>query len=125
MRLPIQYALTWPEHVPGPADQLSVLELTRLDFEPPDLESFPLLRVAREAAVAGETFPTVLSVADAVAIEAFLRREIPFGGIAAVIEDTLAAHVPAGSISLDAIAATESWTEAFARKVIRERWSVL
>jgi 1-deoxy-D-xylulose-5-phosphate reductoisomerase len=125
MRLPIQYALTWPEHLAGPADQISILELTRLDFEPPDLDSFPLLRVAREAAAAGGTYPTVLSVADAIAVESFLRREIPFGAIAVVIEDSLAAHVPAESISLDAIVDAESWTEAFARQVIRERWSAL
>ncbi len=112
MRIPIQYALTYPERLQGPAKHLRATDLVQLDFEPPDLEAFPLLNLARQAGSAGSTFPTVLSTADSLAVERFLDGRIPFNGIAHVVRGVLDAHKPApGPVTLDAIADAESWAE--------------
>jgi 1-deoxy-D-xylulose-5-phosphate reductoisomerase len=91
MRMPISYALHYPERadVEGPALELAAVgELT---FEEPDLETFPCLRLAREAGEAGGTAPCILNAADEVAVDAFLGGRIPFTGIAEVVERTLEA----------------------------------
>lgn len=112
MRVPIQYALTYPERIAGPARQLRATELLRLDFEPPDLDAFPLLALARQAGIAGGTCPTVLSTADSIAVDAFLSGQIPFTAIAAVIGAVLDAHEPTGSpLTLEAIAEADRWAE--------------
>ncbi|MCO5176407.1 MAG: 1-deoxy-D-xylulose-5-phosphate reductoisomerase [Thermomicrobiales bacterium] len=104
MRLPIQYALTWPERASAPTEMLDVMQLSQLDFEPPDLTVFPLLRLAYEAGRAGSTFPTVLSAADSVAVDAFLEGSIGFMDIAAVVQHALDAHQPAiGALTLEAV----------------------
>jgi 1-deoxy-D-xylulose-5-phosphate reductoisomerase len=127
MRIPIQYALTYPERLPSPATHLRATELTRLDFEAPDLKGFPLLQLARKAGIAGSTFPTVLSAADAIAVDAFLAGRIPFTGIEVVVSDVLDAHEPtAGPLSLESIAVAGFWAEATAREIIaRVRTSTL
>ncbi len=79
MRLPIQYALAYPERWPGaflPTTNFS--EIGSLTFEAVDLEKFPCLRIAREAAEKGGTYPAVLSAADEVAVELFLTKKIGF-----------------------------------------------
>jgi 1-deoxy-D-xylulose-5-phosphate reductoisomerase len=91
MRVPISYALHWPERVDVPVPRLDLREVGKLDFEPPDLERFPCLRLAREAGAAGGTAPCVLNAADEVAVAAFLDGRIPFTAIAEVVADTLAA----------------------------------
>jgi 1-deoxy-D-xylulose-5-phosphate reductoisomerase len=111
MRLPIQLALTYPERVPGPAARLSLLDVARLDFEPPDQEAFPLLRLARQAGERGGAYPTVLSTADELAVAAFLDGSIAFPDIAALVQDALDAFVPAAEpLTLEAIAAADAWT---------------
>jgi 1-deoxy-D-xylulose-5-phosphate reductoisomerase len=98
MRVPISYALHHPERVDVPAMRpLDLAELGALTFEPPDLESFPCLRLAREAAVAGGTGPCVLNAANEVAVHAFLGGRLAFMGIPAVIEETLG-RVGAGAV---------------------------
>jgi 1-deoxy-D-xylulose-5-phosphate reductoisomerase len=90
MRLPILYALAWPER---PASNLTfdLAALRHLDFEPPDFERFPCLRLAFEAAEIGGAHCIALNAADEVAVEAFLDRKIPFMGIPRTIERVLAA----------------------------------
>ncbi|MGA3047152.1 MAG: 1-deoxy-D-xylulose-5-phosphate reductoisomerase [Terracidiphilus sp.] len=90
MRLPILYALAWPER---PASNLTfdLAALRHLDFEPPDFERFPCLRLAFEAAEKGGTYCIALNAADEVAVEAFLDRKIPYMGIPRTIERVLAA----------------------------------
>ncbi|HLY97670.1 MAG TPA: 1-deoxy-D-xylulose-5-phosphate reductoisomerase [Candidatus Angelobacter sp.] len=88
MRLPILYALTWPERISSTL-RFPVQELKRLDFSPPDFDKFPCLRLAYEAAEAGGTRTIALNAADEVAVAAFLGEEIGFGDIARVIEQTL------------------------------------
>jgi 1-deoxy-D-xylulose-5-phosphate reductoisomerase len=89
MRVPISYALHWPERADVPVKALDLPELGRLTFEEPDLDAFPCLRLAREAAVAGGTAPCVLNAANEVAVGAFLDGQLGFPGIAEVIERAL------------------------------------
>jgi 1-deoxy-D-xylulose-5-phosphate reductoisomerase len=89
MRVPISYALSHPDRVDVPVRALDLVELGALTFEAPDLDSFPCLRLAREAAEAGGTAPCVLNAANEVAVHAFLAGDLSFTGIPRVIESTL------------------------------------
>jgi len=89
MRVPIAYALNHPERMELDVARLDLAAVGSLTFEPPDLETFPALRVAREAAIAGGTAPCVLNAANEVAVHAFLSGRIAFVAIAEVIEATL------------------------------------
>jgi len=88
MRLPILYALTWPERIPSDL-RFCISDLRRLDFSPPDLEKFPCLRLAYEAAEAGGAKTIALNAADEIAVAAFLDRRIGFEDIARVIQRVL------------------------------------
>jgi 1-deoxy-D-xylulose-5-phosphate reductoisomerase len=118
MRLPIQYALTYPEHVAGPCRRLSLAEVGTLRFAPPDLARFPALRLAREAGQAGETYPTVLSAADEVAVAAFCAGRIGFTAIAEVVARVLDRHRPSGALDFAAIAAADRWARGEAERVV-------
>jgi len=89
MRVPISYALHFPDRAPVDVPRLDLAAVGALTFEEPDPDTFACLRLALEAGRAGGTAPTVLNAADEVAVAAFLAGEIPFTGIAAVIERTL------------------------------------
>ncbi len=89
MRVPISYALHHPERSELDVARLDLVAVTSLTFERPDLDAFPALRVAREAAIAGGTAPCVLNAANEVAVHAFLGGRIAFTAIAEVIEATL------------------------------------
>ena len=89
MRVPIAYALHWPERVDVPVRALDLAELGSLTFEHPDEEAFPCLRLAREAGVAGGTAPCVLNAANEVAVHAFLCGRLPFNAISEVVEGAL------------------------------------
>jgi 1-deoxy-D-xylulose-5-phosphate reductoisomerase len=90
MRVPISYALHHPERVDVPAMRpLDLAEVGALTFEPVDVEAFPCLRLAREAAAAGGTAPCVLNASNEIAVHAFMTGRLPFLGIPAVIEQTL------------------------------------
>jgi 1-deoxy-D-xylulose-5-phosphate reductoisomerase len=120
MKLPIQYALTYPERVAGAADQLSILDISRLDFELPDETTFPLLAIARVSARLGSTYPAVLSAADTVAVDAFLDRVIRFDQIPDVIESTLDAHSPHSSpLTVESVISASSWADGEARNRVQ------
>jgi 1-deoxy-D-xylulose-5-phosphate reductoisomerase len=89
MRVPISYALNHPERADVPVRALDLVELGALTFEAPDVDTFPCLRLAREAAEAGGTAPCVLNAANEVAVHAFLAGDLSFTGIPRVIESTL------------------------------------
>jgi 1-deoxy-D-xylulose-5-phosphate reductoisomerase len=89
MRVPISYALHYPERVDVPVRPLDLAEVGALTFEPVDTDAFPCLRLAREAAEAGGTAPCVLNAANEVAVHAFLEGRLTFLGIPAVIEAAL------------------------------------
>ncbi len=97
MRVPIAYALHWPERVELPVRALDLAQVGALTFEPVDTQTFACLRLAREAALAGGTAPCVLNAANEVAVHAFLSGGLSFLGIAEVIETTLE-RVPATAV---------------------------
>ena len=89
MRIPIAYALAWPERMNTPAQRLDLAAIARLDFEEPDLERFPALRIAREAMEEGGSAPAVLNAANEVAVANFLNGRIRFTEIARLVETAL------------------------------------
>jgi 1-deoxy-D-xylulose-5-phosphate reductoisomerase len=96
MRIPIAYALAWPERMATPAQRLDLASIGRLDFETPDLKRFPALSLARGALEAGGAAPVVLNAANEVAVAAFLAGQVAFSDIARTVEDAL------GSAEFDA-----------------------
>jgi 1-deoxy-D-xylulose-5-phosphate reductoisomerase len=91
MRVPISYALTYPERADTPIPPLDLASGLTLEFSAPDAETFPLLALAREAGERGGTYPCAYNAANEVAVAAFLDGRLPFLGIAEVVEDALAA----------------------------------
>lgn len=116
MRLPIQYALSYPDRLAGPATFLDFAQISQLSFEPPDFKRFPCLELAYEACRRGGTAPAVLSVANEIAVEAFLNQRIRFMDIPNRIEEALNRHQPVQEPDLDAILHVEAET----RKCLRE-----
>jgi 1-deoxy-D-xylulose-5-phosphate reductoisomerase len=98
MRMPIQYAMTWPERDEAPVPRLDWREARTWEFYPPDFEKFPLLRLAYEAQGAGGSATCVLNAADEIAVDCFLKERIPFPGIASIVEETLQ-RVPGRNLS--------------------------
>ncbi len=98
MRVPISYALHYPERADVPVPTLDLAAVGELSFEEPDPETFACLRLAREAGEAGGTAPCVLNAADEVAVAAFLDERIVFADIAAVIESALE-QMPAARVT--------------------------
>lgn len=105
MRIPIAYALGWPERLSTSVAQLDLCQRPELTFEPPDLVRFPALRLVREALRKGGAAPTVLNAANEVAVAAFLRREIGFLDIARTVERVLDLVVGPACADLDGISA--------------------
>ena len=89
MRTPIALGLGWPERLEAGVEPLDILQRGNLDFEPPDLDAFPCLRLAMEAARVGGGAPVVLNAANEVAVAAFLAERLPFPGIAELVSHTL------------------------------------
>ena len=86
MRIPIAYALAWPERIPTPAQRLDLASIARLEFEQPDFTRFPALRIAREALEAGGSAPAVLNAANEAAVSRFLTGSIGFTDIPRLVE---------------------------------------
>jgi 1-deoxy-D-xylulose-5-phosphate reductoisomerase len=121
MRVPISYALHYPDRVDVPVRPLDLVELKRLTFEAPDPDTFACLRLAREAGVAGGTAPCILNAANEVAVHAFLTRRLQFADIARVIEETLA-ELPSGPVhSFDSLAEADSEARTIASELIAQR----
>jgi 1-deoxy-D-xylulose-5-phosphate reductoisomerase len=101
MRIPIAYALAWPERMETPAQRLDLAEIARLDFEAPDLRRFPALRLARDALEAGGAAPIVLNAANEVAVAGFLAGRLRFPEIAQSVEQALASGEFAAPASVE------------------------
>jgi len=101
MRVPISYALTYPERAATPIPPLDLASGLTLEFHAPDLETFPLLALARDAGERGGTYPCTFNAANEVAVAAFLEGRLPFLGIADVVAETLAAVDGAPARDLD------------------------
>jgi 1-deoxy-D-xylulose-5-phosphate reductoisomerase len=121
MRVPISYALHYPERVDVPVEPLDLVALGSLTFEAPDEDTFRCLRLAREAGVAGGTGPCTLNAANEVAVHAFLGGRIRFNDIADVIEETLAEHPARQVHSFDSLAAADGHARATAGELVAER----
>jgi 1-deoxy-D-xylulose-5-phosphate reductoisomerase len=115
MRLPIQYALTWPQRRPGVADRMDWSQAMQLDFLPPDFERFGALRLGLEVARVGGTAGAVLNAANETAVSAFLAGRLRFVDIVAVCESVLAHHPFDPSPTLAQVRAADRWAreEAF------------
>jgi 1-deoxy-D-xylulose-5-phosphate reductoisomerase len=118
MRVPIQYALTYPRRRPLPTEQLSLPELGQLTFESPDTERFPALRLAYEVLEQGGTAATVFNAANEVAVAAFLKEEIPFLGILKVVETCLKQHNVVENPDLKNIFAADEWARLETEKIL-------
>ena len=114
MRLPIQYALTWPRRTEGVAEPLDLLTCPPLTFHAPDYEAFPCLRLALEAARTGGTATAVLNGANEAAVGRFLAGALPFAGIARRVEEALAAIPAVQSPTLEDILAADEAARALA-----------
>ena len=121
MRMPIQYALTWPERLEAPVPRLDWRQARTWDFHPPDCERFPLLGMAYEAQRTGGSAGCTLNAADEVAVEAFLRHEISFPAIAEVVEETLSRVPPREAGSIAELLEIDRQSRAVAAAVARER----
>jgi 1-deoxy-D-xylulose-5-phosphate reductoisomerase len=117
MRLPILYALAFPER-PASTLTFDLAQLSHLDFEQPDLERFPCLRLAFEAAEKGGAHCIALNAADEVAVEAFLDRRIPFMGIPRTIERVLAATSEAHPATIAEVLAADQAARESARSLL-------
>lgn len=124
MRMPIQYALTWPERVDAPVPKLDWRQARSWEFFPPDFEKFPLLRLAYQAQEAQNSSTCTLNAADEVAVEAFLAEQIPFTGIAEIVTETLN-RVP-GRVprSVAEVLEIDRESRATARECVRQRAAV-
>jgi 1-deoxy-D-xylulose-5-phosphate reductoisomerase len=121
MRLPIQYAFSYPARWPAPLPPLDLTRLGALDFEPPDPVRFPCLRLAYAALEHGAAWPVVLNAANEVAVEAFLAGAIAFPMIPRVIECALDAADDGASAprTLDDVRAADAWARAFSAETLR------
>ena len=120
MRLPIQYAFSYPERWPAPLPALDLAACGPLDFEAPDTGRFPCLGLAYQALRAGAAFPAVLNAANEVAVAAFLERRLPFTGIPRVIAATLdaaAQRAPTDPTALAEVRELDTWARTFSSSV--------
>jgi 1-deoxy-D-xylulose-5-phosphate reductoisomerase len=121
MRLPIQYALSYPERWPAAIPGMDFTRALRLEFDVPDHERFPCLGLARQALRAGGTAPAVLNAANEEAVAAFLDGRIPFTAIPEVIREVLLGHAPAPVTGLDDVLAADTSARDRARATLRGR----
>jgi len=114
MRVPIQYALTYPERHPSSADRLDLAAIGKLNFREMDMERYPCLALAYACGRLGGTAPTVYNAANEVAVARFLKGEISFLDIERVLENTVARHSVAPVTGLDVIQEADSWARSAA-----------
>lgn len=120
MRLPIQYALTYPERLAANERQMDWNQVHKLEFRPPDSKKFRCLGLARRALAAGGSLPCVLNAADEVAVNAFLQRQIRFTQIPELVERVLDASIPVELESLEEVQACDRQARAYAERVLTQ-----
>jgi 1-deoxy-D-xylulose-5-phosphate reductoisomerase len=121
MRMPIQYALTYPAREAAPVPRLDWSQTRSWDFCAPDLDKFPALRLAYQALRQGGSATCTLNAADEVAVEAFLREEISFLSIPAVIEETLDRVAVRQPASIEEVLEVDEQSRSVARQIVRKR----
>jgi 1-deoxy-D-xylulose-5-phosphate reductoisomerase len=120
MRLPILYALTYPERIPSEL-RFAISDLRHLDFYPPDMSKFPCLALAYEAAAAGGTKTIALNATDEIAVAAFLDEEIGFEDIPRIIEEVLAATPAQHLESIQKVLALDTEVRLLAREIVQKK----
>ena len=123
MRIPIQYALSFPKRIDSPVSSLSFKEVTSLTFEKVDYESAPCIRHALDAAEMGRSYPAAMSAANEVIVEAFLNGEIKFTDIGEIVGATLGAHRPVDIETVADFEKIDLWARSFAKDAIESRRS--
>ncbi len=121
MRIPLAYAMAWPDRISTPAARLDLAAIARLDFEAPDLERFPCLGLAWEALRAGGSAPCILNAANEIAVAAFIAGQVSFLQIDAIVAATLA-RTPSGPVEgLDEVLAIDAEARRGARAEVEAR----
>lgn len=124
MRMPIQYALTYPAREGAPVPRMDMTQARTWQFLPPDLEKFKLLKLAYEAQEEGGSATCTLNAADEIAVEAFLNRSIPFPAIAETVEETLSRLGSRKAATIEEVIAIDGESRAVALQVVGEsRWA--
>ncbi len=121
MRTPIAHALAWPERIDSGVASLNLFDIARLDFEIPDMERFPSLRLASEAMTAGGTSTAIMNAANEIAVEAFLNKQIRFTAIPELVEETLENISGVEADSIDTVLAADAEARQFALAYAKEK----
>jgi 1-deoxy-D-xylulose-5-phosphate reductoisomerase len=124
MRMPIQYALTYPERAEAPVPKINWQQARQWEFSPPDFQKFPLLKLAYTAQRSGGAATCVLNAADEIAVEAFLGEKIAFTAIAEIVEETLSRASARQPKTIDDILQIDGDSRAIARDLVSRRASV-
>jgi 1-deoxy-D-xylulose-5-phosphate reductoisomerase len=121
MRIPIAYAMAWPERIATPAARLDLASIGKLEFEAPDLERFPCLQLAWDALRAGGSAPCILNAANEIAVAAFIAGQVSFLDIDRIVASTLD-EVAAGPVgSLEEVVAIDGRARDAARSHLKAR----
>lgn len=121
MRIPIQYALSYPERWENPAlPKLDFGRTGRLDFEKPDYDRFPCLKLAIEAGKKGGTYPAAMCAADEVAVDMFLAGRIKFSDIPLLVEDVLTRHSAESHIDLESVMSADAWAREQVKEAVKQ-----
>ena len=121
MRTPIAHALSWPERIESGVEKLDLFEIAKLEFEKPDYERFPCLRLAEESIRKGGTAPAILNAANEVAVASFLDNELKFIDIAYIVEQTLKDLPSRAASSLNEILEDDLSARKIAEQLIKLR----
>ena len=116
MKLPIQYALTWPERTDGPCPRIDWSKAMSLELEPPDLEAFPALQLGFEVAKSGGSAGAVLNAANEIAVERFLNKDLRFTDIPRICRAVLDQHEFEANPSLDDLMRLDQWARQETRR---------
>ncbi|MDI6742962.1 MAG: 1-deoxy-D-xylulose-5-phosphate reductoisomerase [Smithella sp.] len=118
MKIPIAYALTYPERIVNDLRKLDLVKSGHLEFYKPDIKKFPCLRIAIDAGIAGGTAPAVMNAADEIAVHAFMQKKIRFIDLPIVIEKVLNLHQVIGNPALEDILQADRWARMQTEKII-------
>ena len=118
MRVPIAYALSYPDRLESELPSLHLAAMSQLTFEPPDFEKFPCLKLAHDAMEAGQTLPAVLNAANEIAVQAFLDEKISYKEISEIIRMTMQNHTRSPVEELEDVLTADYWAREEAKKLI-------
>jgi 1-deoxy-D-xylulose-5-phosphate reductoisomerase len=120
MKIPIAHALAWPDRIESNVNDLDLIEIANLDFEAPDSQRFPCLKLAYDVASAGGDAPTVLNAANEIAVQAFLERKILFTQIGQVVDNTLSQFSFSEPVTLEDVQDTDKRARVISNEIIRQ-----